>query len=483
LEFSLSRNEVVNLLMTDELYGSPVLCIRELVQNAMDALRHRAAIFERDNAQKWTGGKVTMVHELDEHGHEVVRCTDNGIGMTQEIIENFLTNVGRSYYRSPEWEQERNSLKAKGVDFDPCAQFGIGFMSCFMLGDQIKIETRRFKGRQGEGEPLVVEINGLSGIVVIRKGDDGQDTGTTVSITGRKKPRFLDRNNDRVQLVRTLSAYVVNCEFPVRAECNIEEIKQEELINAGYSKPTSYLQSLGIKQTINIEQDLNQIHPLLDGVMIADFLVDENGELCLDNDEAAWFKPRTEGICITKKVNSEDKWYGAISQQISSDGILVLGDAGRGEIDKEWASKKIPSYELVEDTSGFDPSDFHYHANTRGILKPSLTPARITKMKFHNEDGEYLRQLLCQASGRIWDNVLHRPESQKNPQYVWSISLAQCNRYRTMFGLFWVPSESVFDCVSLPLESGGIEMQWKILKDLPEFTVIKDDGKFNNKFS
>ena len=41
LEFSLSRNEIVNLLMTDKLYSKSYLCIRELLQNSLDALRHR----------------------------------------------------------------------------------------------------------------------------------------------------------------------------------------------------------------------------------------------------------------------------------------------------------------------------------------------------------------------------------------------------------------------------------------------------------
>ena len=48
LEFSLSRDEVVKLLMTDNLYDSPSLCVRELLQNSLDALRYKKALIKRD---------------------------------------------------------------------------------------------------------------------------------------------------------------------------------------------------------------------------------------------------------------------------------------------------------------------------------------------------------------------------------------------------------------------------------------------------
>ena len=45
LEISLSRDEIVKLLMADKLYNHPYICIRELLQNSLDALRYRKALF------------------------------------------------------------------------------------------------------------------------------------------------------------------------------------------------------------------------------------------------------------------------------------------------------------------------------------------------------------------------------------------------------------------------------------------------------
>jgi hypothetical protein len=87
LEFSLSRDEIVKLFMTDRLYRSPSLCVRELLQNSLDALRHRRAILKRDRSIDWQQGSVILEHTLDMSGREVLRCTDDGVGMDKSICE------------------------------------------------------------------------------------------------------------------------------------------------------------------------------------------------------------------------------------------------------------------------------------------------------------------------------------------------------------------------------------------------------------
>lgn len=182
LEFVLLRDEVVHLLMTDQLYSGSHLAIRELLQNSLDALRYRKAL-NAESGLEWTSGRVSFRHFVNSDGYEILECMDNGAGMDEGIVKDHLVKVGRSFYRSPFFEKERNRLRKTGHDFDPCSKFGIGFMSCFMLGDRITIKTRRDYGHGREfGLPLVVEINGLSGIIVIREGNADQPIGTTVTI-------------------------------------------------------------------------------------------------------------------------------------------------------------------------------------------------------------------------------------------------------------------------------------------------------------
>ena len=187
--------------MMDNLYSSPSLCVRELLQNSLDALRYRKALYKVNDIES-DDGKICLEHFVNEQGYEVLKCTDNGIGMDELVIKEYLTKVGRSYYRPPYFEQEKVRLQHAGADFDPCSQFGIGFISCFMIGDRILIETRRDYGYGRElGKPLIVEVNGLGGLVVIRQGKPEQAAGTTVLIFSRNKLSFVDEWWDKIKLI------------------------------------------------------------------------------------------------------------------------------------------------------------------------------------------------------------------------------------------------------------------------------------------
>lgn len=45
--------------------------------------------------------------------------TDNGVVMTEEIIKNYFTQIGKSFYRSPEFNQEPAAMKAAGEVVSP----------------------------------------------------------------------------------------------------------------------------------------------------------------------------------------------------------------------------------------------------------------------------------------------------------------------------------------------------------------------------
>jgi hypothetical protein len=275
LEFSLTRDDIVKLLMTEKLYGSPDLCVRELLQNSLDALRYRIALFRLDDLE-WKSGNVSFFHGVNGDGSQFLRCTDNGVGMDEGIILKFLTKVGRSFYRSPFFEQERQRFRTKGVDFDPCSRFGIGFMSCFMLGDRIRIETRRTYGpNAAPGKSWVVDINGLSSILVLRPGPDSQPIGTTVTI------RLRD-GVDALHLVATLNRYTLAAEFPVTGECGIPGTDSTTVIRPGLRRPPTFLEKAGLHQILRLERDLRQFDGsgLCAGIVAESFWPMSRAELC-----------------------------------------------------------------------------------------------------------------------------------------------------------------------------------------------------------
>ena len=466
LEFSLSRDEIVKLLMMEGLYQSPSLCVRELMQNSLDALRHRKALFKRDSGTNWAEGRIKLVHTIDADGHEILRCIDNGTGMDGNIVENFLTKVGRSYYQSYEFKQERVSFRDADVDFDPCSQFGIGFMSCFMIGDHITIHTRRDYGpRRGLGDPLIVEINGLSGMVVMRKGSQDQDAGTTIEIKGRIKPLFFDKWNDTIQLIAVVKGYALACEFIIEASCEIPEIKSQVTIPPGIEIPQTEMERAGIPSIKTFEQDFSEIDTNLAGLIRLSILIDREDNLAIENNEAKWMKPITGSIGPSLTFGKDVVKDWETPQQICMDGILVCGDFGR----------QVHLYNVTHYSTGFYLGKDCFILAVRGLLKPPLKAARCPLNQTNsqiNYSWDRLRYLAGLAHGRLWEKVALSFNGDSNFEVFWQlVAIHQAE-------ILYMRSGKIWSHISVPVALNGEEIEWRKISSLGKLSVIQNADSF-----
>lgn len=135
-KMTLEFKAISSLLMGEKIYGDKTLGLRELIQNSIDACRIRA---EKENKNFEFGEehycpKIKVV--LDKNNNTVT-IKDNGTGMSLEIIKKHFLNIGVSYYGSTDF-------KLKDYNYKPIGNFGIGFLSCFMLSDNVKVVTRHY---------------------------------------------------------------------------------------------------------------------------------------------------------------------------------------------------------------------------------------------------------------------------------------------------------------------------------------------------
>lgn len=466
LQFTMSRDEIVKLLMTEELYGSPALAVRELLQNALDALRHRKALYKSEGLV-WTAGNVDFKHYVDSSGHEVVSCTDNGVGMTEKIVTRFLTNAGRSYYRSPEFERERIGFREADADFDPCAQFGIGFMSSFMLGDRIKILTRRDNGpEQGRGVPLVVEINGLGGIVMIQKGSSEQPVGTTVEITGRRKPSFLDEWTDRVHLIDVIDGYALATEFPIKATCSIPEIRAAtDVPNTSNTQPTVF-ERANLRKIVTLEQHFSDIDERLGGSVRVSLLVDEHNKFVTSNNEAAWLQSteqRQGWLAVIPGYVPHIDFHWEFGGQTCQDGILVCGRPGRNRVIRSVGARGNVIY-----LGGHNASNTSFLLDARGSLKPPLSPARTPIDRFtldRSPKWQYLNMLAKLALGRIWTLISQGIGEKLDIETFWHLLVLYEAETSSM------KLNSIWENLAIPLARQGQNYEWTPLQSLDNFVI------------
>lgn len=147
-------------LLSQHLYGSPRVYVRELMQNAVDAITARRVI---DPAAP---EKVTI-----ECVEGTVHVHDSGIGLTEPQVHELLATIGRS--------SKRDELGFSRHEF--LGQFGIGLLACFLVADEVQVLTRSAQG----GDTL--EWRGYAdGRYQVRAADEPRtEPGTTVIL----KPR------------------------------------------------------------------------------------------------------------------------------------------------------------------------------------------------------------------------------------------------------------------------------------------------------
>lgn len=156
---------VVERFGGEKLYGDkPWLALRELIQNARDAI-HAARSLGYLNEDE---GEIEVAIEDTDDGHWL-HVTDNGIGMSRYVLTEVLLDFGHSLWRSADLSGEWSGLAASG--FEAVGQFGIGFFSVFMLGEKVRVCTRRSEAKDDENDRgWVLEFNqGIKSRALLRE--------------------------------------------------------------------------------------------------------------------------------------------------------------------------------------------------------------------------------------------------------------------------------------------------------------------------
>ena len=134
---------IVEHLGGSKLYGdNPTVALRELIQNAADAVQARRKFESRSD--DWGTITVGLISEANESWLIV---EDNGIGMSEHVLTGPLLDFGTSFWLSSLATEEFPGLLAAGMH--AIGRFGIGFFSVFMLGSVVRVYSRRCdKGRE-----------------------------------------------------------------------------------------------------------------------------------------------------------------------------------------------------------------------------------------------------------------------------------------------------------------------------------------------
>jgi molecular chaperone HtpG len=224
-EFTIDQGKILDLLTGHTLYNDTGVVVRELVQNSLDAVR----LQEYQSDAPFTP-RIDVSWDSNERTLSVV---DNGVGMTQRVIEKNFLRVGSSRYQDPEFLKEF-------PDFSSISRFGIGVLSTFMVADDVAVSTNHESEKQARQLSLR-DVHGQYLVRLVDKQSDQipqeiRDHGTSV--------RLKLRPSAQLSAIRDVLRYWVvfpNCEVSLSIDGgtperigfdSVERALKESLVSA-----------------------------------------------------------------------------------------------------------------------------------------------------------------------------------------------------------------------------------------------------------
>lgn len=189
--FGAAESDLLKLVIGPLYENKPEIGIRELLQNSVDAVREVYAYRENRRISHPTTPGTPDVSARLLAGPEgfAVEIADQGIGMTEDVIQHYFLRAAASFRYSDAWRREFQD-RAGGSTVLRSGRFGIGVLAAFLMGNEISVSTRHIAAETGIEFFATLETDPIELKYVDRQ------VGTTirVAISEEVYRRLRDRN-------------------------------------------------------------------------------------------------------------------------------------------------------------------------------------------------------------------------------------------------------------------------------------------------
>lgn len=228
------KSESVRLLdlMINSIYTNKDIFLRELISNGSDAIDklYYRSLTDKELKVDTNDLKIEII---PDHENRTLTIIDNGIGMTQDELENNLGTIAKSGSLSfKEENKDQNDVNIIG-------QFGVGFYSSFMVSKEVKVYSKHVDSQKA----YLWDSCGTDGYT-IEETDVDFENGTKIVI-------YLKDNNEDVQYDEYLDEYKIRelvkkysdyIKYPIQMEVmnnvkkensdEYEEVKEIDTLNS-----------------------------------------------------------------------------------------------------------------------------------------------------------------------------------------------------------------------------------------------------------
>lgn len=194
-------------MMINSIYTHKEIFLREVISNASDAIDklYFKSLTDTSVGMKKDDFEIQIVPDVDAR---TLTVSDNGIGMTEEDLENCLGTIASS--GSLAFKSD-NDL---GEDVDIIGQFGVGFYSTFMVAKEVTVITKAY----GSDKAYKWQSNGVDGYTIeeCEKASAGTDVILTMKddTDDEKYGKYLEQHQIQ-SLIKKYSDYI---RFPIKMD-------------------------------------------------------------------------------------------------------------------------------------------------------------------------------------------------------------------------------------------------------------------------
>lgn len=155
-------------VLGENLYSTPIVAVRELIQNSHDACVRRRV--EDD----WRGHPEIRISTDPTQSQLTIQ--DNGSGLTKDEIISYLATIGSGYTRV---------LRKRSQEESAVGYFGLGFLTAYVVSKQVDFLTKSYKSAGGSwrfsskgGQTYQLDsanVNEIGSTVILHLKDDFED--------------------------------------------------------------------------------------------------------------------------------------------------------------------------------------------------------------------------------------------------------------------------------------------------------------------
>ena len=215
-QFKTESKKILDL-MINSVYTNRDIFLRELISNASDAIDKLYYKSLTDDTVELDRDEFKIGIDVDKDDR-VITITDNGIGMTEEELDQNLGIIAKS------GSSLFKEINEKQQDISIIGQFGVGFYSAFMVAKEIRVKSLAF----GSDQAYEWVSDGADGYTVSKCDKDEVGTDITLILKDNTETDSFDEYLDERRLKGIVKKYSDYIKYPIVME--IED--KEETLNS-----------------------------------------------------------------------------------------------------------------------------------------------------------------------------------------------------------------------------------------------------------